>query len=105
LNRGLGLDDMEKRKILPLPGLELNPSAVQSVASRYTDCAFTTPIIIIIIIIIISKTISVVGRGSPYGCETSRFPHFLDSWLTDGGEVSLTHLPFTSRKVSGTNIC
>jgi hypothetical protein len=31
------------------------------------------------------------------------FPHFLDSWLTDGGEVvSLTHwLPITLRKIPG----
>jgi hypothetical protein len=29
-----GLDDVEKRKFLYLPGLELQP-----VASRYTDCA------------------------------------------------------------------
>jgi hypothetical protein len=34
-----GLDDV-KRKFLALPGLELpDPSAVQPVASRYTDCA------------------------------------------------------------------
>jgi hypothetical protein len=31
------------------------------------------------------------GRGGPWGCETSRLPHFLDNRLTDGGEVvSLT---------------
>jgi hypothetical protein len=33
-----GLDDVEKRKIGLLPGLELYPSAIQPVASRYTDC-------------------------------------------------------------------
>jgi hypothetical protein len=33
------------------------------------------------------KVIPVTGHGGPYGCETSRLPHFLDSWLTDGGEV------------------
>jgi hypothetical protein len=32
-----GLDDVEKRKFLNLPGLELRPSVVQPVASRYTD--------------------------------------------------------------------
>jgi hypothetical protein len=32
-----GLDAVEKRKFLPLPGLE--PSVAQPVASRYTDCA------------------------------------------------------------------
>jgi hypothetical protein len=30
-----GLDDLEKRKFLTLPGLELRPSVVQPVASRY----------------------------------------------------------------------
>jgi hypothetical protein len=35
--------------------------------------------------------IPVTGRGGPQGCETSRLPHCLDNWLTDGGEVvSLT---------------
>jgi hypothetical protein len=37
-----GLDDMEKWKFLTLPGLELNTSVVQPVASRYTDCAIPT---------------------------------------------------------------
>jgi hypothetical protein len=32
-----GLDNVEKRKFLALPGLELDPSVVQPVASRYTD--------------------------------------------------------------------
>jgi hypothetical protein len=32
-----GLDDVEKRKFLALPGLELRPLVVQQVASRYTD--------------------------------------------------------------------
>jgi hypothetical protein len=49
-------------------------------------------IIIIIIIIIIKikikgKAIPVTGRGDPQGCETSRLPHFLDTRLTEGGEV------------------
>jgi hypothetical protein len=29
----------------------------------------------------------------PLGCETSRFPHFLDNRLIDGDEVSLTRRP------------
>jgi hypothetical protein len=38
------------------------------------------------------KLIPVTGREGPCGCETSKLPHFLDSRLTDGGEVvSLTH--------------
>jgi hypothetical protein len=51
------------------------------------------------------NAIRVTGRGGPQGCETSRFPHFLDSRLTDGGEVvSLTYRqPFTSRKIPGTH--
>jgi hypothetical protein len=37
------------------------------------------------------KAILVPGREGPQGCETSRFSHFLDGRLTDGGEsVSLT---------------
>jgi hypothetical protein len=37
------------------------------------------------------KAIPVTGREGPWGCETSRLQHFLDSRLTDGGEVvSLT---------------
>jgi hypothetical protein len=37
------------------------------------------------------KAIPVTGRGGPQGYETSRLPHFLDNWLTDGGKVvSLT---------------
>jgi hypothetical protein len=35
--------------------------------------------------------LSITGHGGPYGCETSKLPHFLDNQLTDGGEVvSLT---------------
>jgi hypothetical protein len=32
-----GLDDVEKRKILPLPDSNSDPSVVQPVASRYSD--------------------------------------------------------------------
>jgi hypothetical protein len=38
-----GLDDVEKRTFLPLPVLELDPSSVQPVASRYTVCANPAP--------------------------------------------------------------
>jgi hypothetical protein len=33
------------------------------------------------------KAIPVTHHGWLYGCETSRFPHFLDNWLRDGGKV------------------
>jgi hypothetical protein len=40
------------------------------------------------------KAIPATGFGSPYGCETSRFPHFIGSQLTDDGEVvSFTRRP------------
>jgi hypothetical protein len=40
-----GLDDVEKRKFLNLPGLELQPLGLPApVASRYTDYAVPAPI-------------------------------------------------------------
>jgi hypothetical protein len=53
------------------------------------------------------KTIPVTGRRGPYGCETSKLPHFLDNRLREDGEfVSLTRRPpFTSRKIPGTHFC
>jgi hypothetical protein len=38
-----GLDDLEKRKFLTLPGLELNPLVVQPIASRSIDYAVPAP--------------------------------------------------------------
>jgi hypothetical protein len=48
------------------------------------------------------KAIPVTGHGGPKGCETSRFPHYLDNRLTDGGKVvSLTRRPpFTPQEDS-----
>jgi hypothetical protein len=48
------------------------------------------------------KAIPVAGHESPYGCETSRIPHFLENRLTNGGEaVSPTRRPpFTHQEVS-----
>jgi hypothetical protein len=48
------------------------------------------------------KAIPVTGHEGPYGSETLRLPHFLDSWLTDGSEVvSPTHWPpFTPQEDS-----
>jgi hypothetical protein len=56
----------------------------------------------------LSKAVPVTGRGGPYGCETSRLPHFLDNQLTDGGEVvSLTRpgRPLLPRKIPRTHFC
>jgi hypothetical protein len=39
-----GLDDVERRKFLTLPGLEPDASVVQPVGSRYTDYAIAAPI-------------------------------------------------------------
>jgi hypothetical protein len=51
--------------------------------------------VILIIKVKVSKAIPVTGCGGPQGCETSRFPHFADNLLTDGGEVvKLTLLPY-----------
>jgi hypothetical protein len=33
------------------------------------------------------KVISVTDLGGPYGCETSRLPHFLDNRFINGGKV------------------
>jgi hypothetical protein len=33
------------------------------------------------------KAISVIGHKGPSGFETSRFPHFVDNGLKNGGEV------------------
>jgi hypothetical protein len=53
------------------------------------------------------KAIPVTGRGGPWGYETSRIPHFLDSRHTYGGEVvSFTcWQPFTSRNIPSTHFC
>jgi hypothetical protein len=53
------------------------------------------------------KAIPVTGRGGSQVCETSRVSHFLDNWLTDGGEVvSFTRRKtFTPRKIPGSHFC
>jgi hypothetical protein len=52
-----------------------------------------------------SKIITVIGSESPVCSETSRLPHILDNWFTEGDEVlSLTHRPnFTPSKFLGPN--
>jgi hypothetical protein len=51
------------------------------------------------------KAIPVRGSEGPQGCETSRPPHFLDSRLTDGGEIVIPtrRPPFIPRKIPGTH--
>jgi hypothetical protein len=39
-----GLDDMERRKSCPYHDLNSDPSAVQPVDSRYTDCSIPVPV-------------------------------------------------------------
>jgi hypothetical protein len=53
------------------------------------------------------KAIPVTRREDPYGCETSRLPHFLDNLITNGSEVvSFTRRPpFTPRKIAVTHFC
>jgi hypothetical protein len=48
------------------------------------------------------KAIPVAGREGPSGYDTSRFPHFLDNRLTDGGEVvsPTRRPPFTPQEYS-----
>jgi hypothetical protein len=54
-----------------------------------------------------NKSIIVTDRGSPYVCETSRLPHFVENQLIDSDEVvSLMRRPsFTLRMVPGTHFC
>jgi hypothetical protein len=42
MDHSAGLDDIEKRKCLKLPGLNSKPLVVQSVVSRYIDYAIPT---------------------------------------------------------------
>jgi hypothetical protein len=60
-----------RRKVPPLS------SAPKRVAKKRFDLNFQEP----------SSAMPVTGREGQYSCETSRFPHFLDNRLTDGGEV------------------
>jgi hypothetical protein len=54
------------------------------------------------------KAVPVTGRGGPQCCETSRLPHFLENWLTDGGEVvsfMRRRPPSNPRKIPDTHFC
>jgi hypothetical protein len=55
-----GLDDVEKRKCLTLPGLNSKPSVVQPVASRYTDYAR----VIVLIKIVVAEVTTRLCCGS-----------------------------------------
>jgi hypothetical protein len=49
-----------------------------------------------------SKAVTLTGREDPEVCERSRFPHFLDNRLKDGGKVVnfVRRQPFTPQEVS-----
>jgi hypothetical protein len=53
------------------------------------------------------KTLPVRGRGGPWGCETSRLPHFLDNRFTNAREVvsRTCRPPFTPWKMLATHFC
>jgi hypothetical protein len=53
------------------------------------------------------KSIPVTGRGGPQGCERSRLPYFLDSRLTDGGEVFslMRRPPYIPSEIPGAHFC
>jgi hypothetical protein len=76
-------------------GASILPSGNEKKMNKYTECVKEK-----------GKPIPVACRWGPWGCETSRFPYFLDNRLTDGSEVSLTRRPlFTRRKIPGTHFC
>jgi hypothetical protein len=52
-----GLDNVEKRKFLPLQGLELRPLVRQPVASRYTDYDIPAPSLCTVGLIISQTTL------------------------------------------------
>jgi hypothetical protein len=95
---------MEKRKILPLPGIEsrFRSLFVQPISwLPYRLCYPGSRIYVEDLFESFSlEAIPVTGRGGPWGCETSRLPHFLDNRLTGGGEdVNLTRRPLPPRKI------
>jgi hypothetical protein len=51
------------------------------------------------------QAIPALGHGGPESYDSTRFLHFLDNRLTDGGEVvSLTlQPPLTTRRIPGTH--
>jgi hypothetical protein len=48
-----GLDDVEKKKFLMIPGLEIDPSVVQPISSRFTDCAVQALAAVILILLLL----------------------------------------------------
>jgi hypothetical protein len=52
-------------------------------------------------------SIPVTDLGGSQGCEMLRLPHFLDNWLTDGGETVglMRQPPITPTKIRGIHFC
>jgi hypothetical protein len=53
------------------------------------------------------NAVPVTGRGVQEDCVTSRFPHYVDNWLADGGDIiNFTRRSrFTHRTIPSTHFC
>jgi hypothetical protein len=69
-----GLDGVERRKILSLPRLEFDPSAVQPVASRFTDCSIPAPALYMHIPKLLEHNLGRVTRYPDCGISSSSQP-------------------------------
>jgi hypothetical protein len=65
---GTGVDDVERRKSLSLPILELRPFAARSLDSRYIVFCISAPVIIIIMYPFVPyvPSVSFFVKSSPY---------------------------------------
>jgi hypothetical protein len=88
-----GLDDTERWKFVTLPGPEFRhlhrPALSQSLNGLPCRGSYDTDSVVI-------KAILLTGREGLQRCEMLKIPLCLDSQITDGGEVSPTHLPLST---------